>query len=90
MLVDLLAQPGGVDHHAPEAARQQRKAAAAQDVTALERLRALGVQVVPPASMDLAAMRKATAAVRQRYLDNLPADLVQAYLNTEPADHATP
>lgn len=73
-----------------EATAQQRKAAAAQDVTALERLRALGVQVVMPESMDLAAMREATAAVRQRYLDRLPAELVQAYLQAEPADHATP
>ncbi|MDR7096974.1 TRAP transporter substrate-binding protein [Hydrogenophaga laconesensis] len=73
-----------------EATTQQRKAAAAQDATALERLRSLGVQVVMPASMDLAAMREATAAVRQRYLDRLPARLVQAYLNAEPLDHATP
>lgn len=74
-----------------EATAQQRKAAAAQDVTALERLRALGVQVVMPGSMDTAALREATAQVRQRYLDNLPPDLVQAYLNNaEPVVHATP
>lgn len=74
-----------------EATAQQRKAAAAQDVTALERLRALGVQVVTPGSMDMAALREATAQVRQRYLDNLPPDLVQAYLNNaEPVVHATP
>ncbi len=74
-----------------EATAQQRKAAAAQDVTALERLRALGVQVVMPGSMDMAALREATAQVRQRYLDNLPPDLVQAYLNNaEPIVHATP
>lgn len=59
--------------------------------TALERLRALGVQVVMPGSMDMAALREATAQVRQRYLDNLPPDLVQAYLNNaEPVVHATP
>lgn len=65
-----------------EATAQQRKAAAAQDVTALERLRALGVQVLEPASMDLPAFREATAPARQRYLDRLPPALVAAYLDT--------
>ena len=73
-----------------EATAQQRKAAAAQDATSLSRLRGLGVQVVTPDAMDMAALREATASVRQRYLDRLPPSLVQAYLNTEPADQATP
>jgi hypothetical protein len=30
--------------------------------------------------MNVAAMREATASVRQRYLNSLPADLVRAYL----------
>ena len=72
-----------------EATAQQRKAAAAQDAAALERLRAHGVQVLLPESLDLAAMREATAAVRQRYLDRLPDALVQAYQSDRPAPAAT-
>lgn len=63
-----------------EATARQRSSAAAQDVTALARLRAHGVEVIPAESMDVAALRQATAAVRQQYLGSLPAELVRAYL----------
>jgi len=63
-----------------EVTAKQRSAAAAQDATALARLRARGVQVVSPESLNVAALREATASVRQQYLSSLPADLVRAYL----------
>lgn len=63
-----------------EVTARQRSAAAAQDATALARLRAHGVQVISSDSMNVAALREATASVRQRYLNSLPADLVRAYL----------
>lgn len=66
-----------------EATRQQRKAAAAQDSSALQRLQELGVQILSPDQMDMPALRGATAAVRQRYTERLPPDLLQAYLHAE-------
>ncbi|MDB5955438.1 TRAP transporter substrate-binding protein [Ramlibacter sp.] len=63
-----------------EATRQQRCSAAAQDETALERLRGQGVQVLGPEAIDLQAMRRATEAVRAESLTGLPPGLVGAYL----------
>jgi len=63
-----------------EATRQQRRSAAAQDETALERLRGHGVQVLGPQAIDLQALRSATQAVRAQSLAGLPAALVHAYL----------
>lgn len=73
-----------------EATAKQRSSAAAQDVTALARLRAHGVQVIPAESMDVAALRQATAAVRQQYLGSLPAELVRAYLPDIQREQAIP
>jgi TRAP-type C4-dicarboxylate transport system substrate-binding protein len=73
-----------------DATARQRSSAAAQDATALERLRAHGVQVVSPESMDLVALRRATAPVREQYLRSLPAELVQAYLSDDLRERATP
>jgi TRAP-type C4-dicarboxylate transport system substrate-binding protein len=63
-----------------EATREQRCSAAAQDQTALERLRSHGVQVLGPDAIDLDALRCATEAVRAESLAGLPAALVDAYL----------
>jgi TRAP-type C4-dicarboxylate transport system substrate-binding protein len=66
-----------------EATALQRRSAAAQDTTALERLRAHGVRIVGPDALDMPALRAATAAVRAQSLARLPAELVQAYLPAE-------
>lgn len=69
-----------------EATRQQRRSAAEQDETALERLRGHGVQVLAPEAIDLDALRRATEGVRRESLAGLPAALVAAYLQ---GGHAT-
>lgn len=66
-----------------EATALQRHSAAAQDATALQRLRAHGVQVLDAEALDLAALRQATAAVRQRHQQALPPALLRAYLPPE-------
>ncbi len=84
-------QRGQLQAMVDDATALQRRSAAAQDVSALERLRAHGVQVLGPEAIDLPALRRATAAVRQDALEQLPAELVQAYLPLHPpTEHATP
>ncbi|MBP7566613.1 MAG: TRAP transporter substrate-binding protein DctP [Burkholderiaceae bacterium] len=73
-----------------EATHQQRRSAAAQDETALERLRAHGVQVLMPGDIDLDALRRATRAVSAESLARLPADLVNAYLQAGACAAAVP
>lgn len=63
-----------------EATALQRQSAAAQDASALARLATHGVQVLGRDALDLPAMQRATAEVRQRCLASLPAELVRAYL----------
>ena len=58
----------------------QRERAAAQDATALARLRAHGMQVLMPDDIDLPALRAATAPVTARLRQQLPAELLDAYL----------
>lgn len=62
------------------ATQQQRQAAAAEDARALAQLQDLGVQVLKPEVLDLAAMKLATAAVRQAHSQALPSELLRAYL----------
>ena len=62
------------------ATQQQRQAAAAEDARALAQLQDLGVQVLKPEALDLAAMKLATAAVRQAHSQALPSELLRAYL----------
>ncbi|MGB3069611.1 MAG: TRAP transporter substrate-binding protein [Ottowia sp.] len=63
-----------------DATELQRISAARQDTAAMIRLRSLGVHIADQASLDMAGLQRATAAVRQRFLSRLPAELVSAYL----------
>lgn len=63
-----------------QATAQQRELAHAQDNSALTELQALGVQVLGPGDIDLPAMRAATSAFSASLRQQLPADLLQAYL----------
>ena len=63
-----------------DATRLQRNSAANQDASALDRLRSHGVQIAGGSSLDVAAFRQATEAVRQRYVSTLPSELMRAYL----------
>lgn len=83
-------QRGQLQVAVDEATARQRSSAAAQDATALARLRAHGVQVIPAESMDVAALRQATASVREQYLGSLPAELVRAYLPDARREQAIP
>ena len=85
-----MAQRAELQAAVDEATALQRKSAAAQDDSALLRLRALGVQVLGPEDMDLPALREATATVRERYLQSLPVELVQAYLHADAHEPAVP
>ena len=57
----------------------QRELAAQEDARALARLTELGVQIVMPQDMDIAAFRAKVAPVRRQVETHLPTALVQAY-----------
>lgn len=63
-----------------EATRQQRQDAAAEDARALVQLQGSGVQILGPHELDMAAMRRATAAVALAQRKALPQALLRAYL----------
>ena len=63
------------------ATQVQRHKAQAQDAIALAQLKELGVHIVPPEDIDLAAMRLATQDVAHRQRETLPADLLEAYFS---------
>lgn len=73
-------------HQLEEAARQatrlQRELAAQEDARALMQLAQLGVQLVLPEQMDLAAFRDRVLPIRRRIESQLPSELVGAYLRT--------
>jgi TRAP-type C4-dicarboxylate transport system substrate-binding protein len=62
------------------ATRDQRARAAGQDLTALEFLRARGVEVLRAGELDLAAFRRAAEPLARGLRVRLPADLLRAYL----------
>ena len=70
-------------HHLDEAARQasslQRTLAAQEDARALEQMQQLGVNVVLPQAMDLAAFRARVSGVQAQMKSRLAPSLVQAY-----------
>ncbi len=69
-----------LDEAASEATRLQRDLAAREDARALTQLTQLGVQVVLPQDMDLAAFRDRVQPIRQRIESQLSPALVEAYL----------
>ena len=69
-----------LDETASEATRLQRDLAAREDARALTQLAQLGVQVVLPQDMDLAAFRDRVRPIRQLIESQLSPALVEAYL----------
>ncbi len=70
---------------AASATTLQRQLAAEADGLALVELRKLGVQVLGPNELDMAALREATAVVTQATRLSLSPALLSAYLNTPEA-----
>ena len=58
----------------------QRQSAARQDAAAMARLHAHGVHIADQKSLDMAGLQRAAAPVRQRFVAQLPFDIVSAYL----------
>jgi TRAP-type C4-dicarboxylate transport system substrate-binding protein len=69
---------------ATAATRLQRELAANEDASALAELRRLGVDVRESGQLDIASMRQATRAVSEAARSVLAAQLVDAYLSTQP------
>jgi len=65
-----------------QATRLQRELAAQEDARALTQLAQLGVQVVLPEQMDLAAFRSRVHPIRRKIESQLPSALADAYLRT--------
>jgi TRAP-type transport system periplasmic protein len=69
-----------LEEAARKATRLQRELAAQEDARALMQLAQLGVQVVLPQEMDLAAFQDHVKSIRQRIESQLDSALVDAYL----------
>ncbi|NBU43456.1 MAG: TRAP transporter substrate-binding protein [Betaproteobacteria bacterium] len=69
-----------LDGAAAMATRLQRELAAREDDRALTQLARLGVHVLLPKDMDLAAFRDRVRPIRQRIEGQLPPALIEAYL----------
>ncbi len=79
---DALPPPGqrAVQAAAAAATAEQRLLAEAQDTDALATLQAAGVEILPPAALDMVGFRASCAAILDRERAKLPPDLVEAYL----------
>jgi TRAP-type C4-dicarboxylate transport system substrate-binding protein len=71
-----------LDEAAWQATRYQRELAAQEDTRALTQLAQLGVQLVLPPEIDLAAFQDRVQPIRQRIESQLPPDLLDAFRGT--------